>query len=72
VSGEIDVRVDPDLCMGAGECVFFAPTTFSLGQAGHAEVATNGADDEATIRLAARRCPNFAITVTAKDSVQPS
>jgi ferredoxin len=57
----VNVRVDDDLCMGAGNCLHLAPGTFMLNEEGIAEVvdATGASEDE--LRLAARSCPTSAI-----------
>ena len=34
----LDVKIDWDLCMGSGNCMFWAPDTFDLSDDGHAVV----------------------------------
>ena len=37
-SEPIDIKIDWDLCMGSGNCMFWAPDTFDLSEDGHAVV----------------------------------
>ena len=39
--------------MGSGNCVFWAPSTFDLGDDGHAVVLDPAATDEERLRIAA-------------------
>ena len=59
----VRVSVDPDLCMGIGNCLHLARGTFALNDEGIAEVVngTGATDDE--LRLAARSCPTDAIRI---------
>lgn len=57
------VTVDRDACMGAQECMEVAPGVFRPDDAGKATVHDPAAADLDTVIEAARRCPNFAITV---------
>jgi ferredoxin len=59
----LEIRVDRDACRGARACVRRAPGTFSLDAHEKCVVAEAPAEDEATIRDAANRCPFFAIEV---------
>lgn len=63
MSDNLDVRVDWDLCMGSGNCVFWAPATFDLSEDGHAVVLDPGATEEITLRIAAEGCPVGAISL---------
>jgi cytochrome P450/ferredoxin len=58
----LEVRVDPDSCMGTGNCERLAPTVFNLDN-GLARVGDPGAADEEAIVQAALACPTGAITV---------
>lgn len=60
---KFEIHVDSDLCMGTGECEHYAPGTFKIGDDGVSTVVSHDSDDEDAIVEAARRCPNFAITV---------
>jgi ferredoxin len=59
----LNVTVDWDRCMGSGNCLFWAPGTFDLGEDGHAIVLDPAATDEARLRVAAEGCPVGAITL---------
>ncbi len=61
--GQLDVRVDWDLCMGSGNCMFWAPDTFDLSEDGHAVVTDATASPEEKIRIAAQGCPVGAISL---------
>ena len=61
--GPLEVRVDWDRCMGSGNCVFWAPDTFDLGEDGHAVVVDAAATDEERLRVAAQGCPVGAISL---------
>ena len=59
----LEVKVDWDLCMGSGNCVFWAPGTFDLSDDGHAVVLDPAATQEITLRIAAEGCPVGAISL---------
>ena len=59
------IEVDPAKCMGSGNCVFWAPHTFALGDDDIAHVVDPEGDPAETIADAARRCPTQAITVSS-------
>jgi len=59
----MDVTIDWDLCMGSGNCLFWAPDTFDLSEDGHAVVLDPAATDEDRLRVAAGGCPVGAITL---------
>ena len=61
--GSLDVRVDWDLCMGSGNCMFWAPDTFDLSDEGYAVVTDPTASPEEKIRIAAQGCPVGAISL---------
>jgi ferredoxin len=58
-----EVRIDWDTCMGSGNCMFWAPASFDLGDDGHAVVLDPTATDEARLRVAAEGCPVGAISL---------
>ena len=60
----MDVAIDWDLCMGSGNCLFWAPKTFDLSEDGHAVVLDPAATDEDRLRVAAEGCPVGAITLS--------
>ena len=63
MSEPLDARIDSDRCMGSGNCVFWAPATFDLGEDGHAVVLDGANTDEDRVRIAAEGCPVGAISL---------
>ncbi|MGD3111615.1 MULTISPECIES: ferredoxin [unclassified Streptomyces] len=58
------ITVDPERCVGAGQCVLNAPRLFDQDEDGLVTLlAEPGADQESAGRLAAALCPSQAITV---------
>mgnify|MGYP001618078673 CR=1 FL=1 len=62
---EIVVTVDVDACMSSGECLHWAPGVFVHDERKKSTVVDVAAAPLDSIVEAARRCPNFAITVVA-------
>lgn len=60
----LEIRIDREVCMGSGNCSFWAPNTFDLDGEGKAIVVDPGGDDESKILGAADGCPTSAIKVT--------
>jgi len=60
------VKVDPDLCIGTGDCWRLAPDAFVLDEARGVSTPKPGAatTDVALLEEAAFNCPTRAITVT--------
>ena len=69
MSEPLDIRIDWDVCMGSGNCLFWAPDTFDLSEDGHAVVTDPAATDEERLRIAAEGCPTGAISLW-RDGVQ--
>jgi ferredoxin len=59
----LGIKIDWDLCMGSGNCMFWAPDTFDLSEDGHAVVTDPTASSEEKIRVAAQGCPVGAISL---------
>jgi ferredoxin len=59
------VRVDPELCVGTGECVRLAPDAFRIDERRGISTALAGAatTDGALLHEAAFACPTRAITL---------
>jgi ferredoxin len=57
------IVIDGDRCVGSGNCLYWAPATFDLGDDGISVVVDPGGDDEDRIRVAEEGCPTRAITV---------
>jgi len=65
--GVMHVHVDPDVCQGHGLCELSAPRVFHLREEdGQSYVLSEevSPQDEANVRLAARGCPEQAITIS--------
>jgi len=61
---DLEVEVDPGLCIGAQRCVYLAPDIFEMGEDGFATVKPlSGAELDEKIIQVARQCPNYAILV---------
>jgi len=60
----LEIVIDEDRCMGSGNCVFWAPETFDLSEAGYAIVLDPAATDETRLRIAAQGCPVGAISLS--------
>ncbi len=67
----IDVAIDPDLCIGSGDCVRLVPGAFRIDEARGVSVPLEGASSRPTwvsCSEAATGCPTQAIRVV-QDSV---
>lgn len=64
----LDVRVDPDLCVGNAMCRALAERTFVADESGQSVVADPGAEPLEAILQAAEDCPMSAISVTDADT----
>jgi len=60
------LRVDPELCIGTGDCWRLAPDAFELDEARGVSVPRPGAEsaDPDVLAEAAFNCPTRAITVS--------
>lgn len=61
------IEIDAAKCMGSGNCSFWAPATFDLGDDGVAFVTDPAGDDDDKIILAGQGCPTQAITIWRGD-----
>ncbi len=59
----IRIVIDRERCVGSGNCLYWAPGTFDLGDDGVSVVVDAHGDTEERIRVAAEGCPTRAITV---------
>jgi ferredoxin len=59
----MEIKVDPELCIGSGNCVHMAPGVFELDEADVAAVVDPNAAPAEDIRKAERSCPTAAISV---------
>lgn len=62
----MNIDIDPELCIGAGECVLSAPMAFALDDHDVVSRVLKSADDEdrTAIRNAVDGCPTGAIRWT--------
>ena len=58
-----ELKVDPDLCMGSGQCIWYAPATFDQDDNAVAYVIDARGDPEDKINEAIRSCPARAISL---------
>ena len=61
--------VDPDLCIGSGDCGRLVPTAFALDESAGVSIPLAGAEDADLDLLvrAALNCPTNAIRVVGED-----
>ena len=57
------MRIDRDVCMGSGNCVFAAPGAFDLDDDSIGFVVDSAGAPEDEVIAIARRCPTRAIAV---------
>ena len=69
MSEPLEIQIDWDKCMGSGNCMFWAPETFDLGDDGHAVVIDPEGSAEERLHIAAEGCPVGAISLW-RDGVQ--
>jgi ferredoxin len=60
----LSIEINRDVCMGSGNCSFWAPGVFDLDEDGVAIVTDPTGEPEEKIILAAQGCPTQAISVT--------
>jgi ferredoxin len=60
----LKITIDASKCMGSGNCLFWAPGTFDLGEDDIAVVVDLQAATERQIMQAMEGCPTQAISVT--------
>ena len=59
----LEIKIDREVCMGSGNCSFWAPATFDLDDEGIAIVIDPQGDPEDKIIAAGHGCPTHAITI---------
>ena len=59
----LEISIDREVCMGSGNCSFWAPGVFDLDDDGIATVLDADAAEQEKIVLAAQGCPTQAISV---------
>jgi class 3 adenylate cyclase len=67
------VQVDRSRCIGAGNCIYLAPTAFDWRRGEHskADVVDVGSVDEELLRIAAVSCPTRAVTLEEVEELLP-
>lgn len=60
----LEVSLKKDLCIGTGNCVFWAPEAFELSESGVVKIGNIEGLDEERIVHAAFQCPIRAIAVS--------
>jgi ferredoxin len=58
-----EIRVDRTLCMGSGQCCWYAPNTFGQDDETIAIVTDPEGDPDEAIRTAVESCPTGAISI---------
>lgn len=59
----LSIEINREVCMGSGNCSFWAPAVFDLDDDGVAIVIDPAGDTEDKVILAAQGCPTQAIAV---------
>ena len=57
-----ELKVDPDLCMGSGQCIWYAPATFDQDDNAVAYVIDPRGDPEDKISEAIKSCASATVT----------
>jgi ferredoxin len=60
----LEITIDREVCMGSGNCSFWAPGVFDLDDDGVAVVVDLDGSPEDKIILAAQGCPTQAISIS--------
>jgi ferredoxin len=64
----LKITIDTTKCMGSGNCMFWAPGVFDLGEGDVAFVVDPEAGSERQIMQAMEGCPTQAISVVREES----
>jgi ferredoxin len=59
----LEISIDREVCMGSGNCSFWAPGVFDLDDDGIAVVVDQAAAADDKIVLAGQGCPTHAISI---------
>jgi ferredoxin len=60
-----EIRVDRSLCMGSGQCSWYAPSTFDQDDETIAIVTDPGGDPADKIQAAVDSCPTGALSIVS-------
>jgi ferredoxin len=64
---KLEISVDREMCVGSGNCMFWAPGAFDLDDDGVSFVVDSGAATPERLKAAADMCPTRAIAVKVKE-----
>ena len=59
----LEININREICMGSGNCSFWAPDVFDLDDDGVAIVISADGSPEEKVILAAQGCPTQAISI---------
>ena len=62
------IAIDRDLCMGSGQCVWYAPNTFDQDDETIAVVIDPGGDPAEKIQTAVDSCPARALSIVTDEA----
>ncbi len=60
----LEININREICMGSGNCSFWAPDVFDLDDDGVAIVISADGSPEEKVILAAQGCPTQAISIS--------
>jgi ferredoxin len=67
----IRVGIDRDVCIGSGNCLFWAPNTFDLDDDARVVIIDQAGDPEDRIRVAVEGCPSKALSIVEDGPTTP-
>jgi ferredoxin len=62
------IAVDREICIGSGNCVFYAGETFDLDEDDRAIIVDPAGDDPDKHRMAVQSCPSGALSLVDENS----
>lgn len=65
----LEIKINREICMGSGNCSFWAPDVFDLDDDGVAIVISADGSPEEKVILAAQGCPTQAISISRDGDV---
>ena len=63
-----EIRINRDICMGSGNCTYWAPGVFDMDDECIAIVLDPSAGTDEELRLAVEGCPTQAISLITPDA----
>ena len=64
----VHITIDREQCMGSGNCAFWAPNTFDVGDDMKAVVIDTDGDSVEKVRNAVEACPTHALALVDEAS----